>query len=326
MSHTHLRCPADLIAAAPGLLGFVPTNSMVVYLLHDEPTKGIGVRCAARFDITVTTGQAADFPTVCNLRPGRFAAAILLAICEQRHDSHARHLLDALRDGLQHSGIPVLRRLYARDVTEPGQWLDADTGDYGDTYPYTDSVLTAQLVHAGTQIRRSRSDIESEFSPLPPAPPAEVGSHGELVTSTAEEIAAVLNGKPITSPTLHTRAGIVITGHPALRDAMIGLAIDQPQAGSDLWTHIGRRLRGQPRAEALTVAAACLCLAGDTVRAGIALAAALEEADTTHTPQPGLAVLLTAVLQAGIEPARIRAALRASAARPGGGDTAPRAD
>ena len=39
-----LRTPADIVAAAPGLLGFVPTNSIVVYLLAQHPTTGLGVR------------------------------------------------------------------------------------------------------------------------------------------------------------------------------------------------------------------------------------------------------------------------------------------
>lgn len=307
-----LRTPADIVAAAAGLLGFVPTDSIVVYLLHQHPTNGLGVRLAARFDITNSTEQAATFAATCNLRAGNFAAAIILAVCDQRHDVHAVHLLDATRDSLRSIDIPVLRRLHTRNITEPGQWLDADTGDHGPTYPYTDSVLTAKLVHGGHLIRGSRSDIEDEFSPLPPAPPAEVGDHDQLVRATVEDITAALIGGPITDPTLATRAGILITAHPALRDAMIGLAVDTPDYAADLWTHIARRLRGAPRAEALTVAAACLCLTGDTVRAGIALDAAFDEAHTSHTAEPPLAGLLSAALRAGLSPEKISQALIAA--------------
>lgn len=307
-----LRTPADIVAAAPGLLGFVPTNSIVVYLLAQHPTTGLGVRCAARFDITNSAEQAMNFPATCNLRAGNFAAAIILAVCDHPYDVHARQLLDATRDSLRGTDIEVLRRLHARDLTAAGQWLDIDTGEHGDTYPYTDAVLTAQLVHTGHRISRSRGDIEDEFSPLPPAPPAEVGAHDQLVGSTVEEITAALAGGPITDPTLPTRAGILITAHPALRDAMIGLGVDAPEYAPDLWTHIARRLRGAPRAEALTVAAACLCLAGDTVRAGIALDAAFDEAHTSHTPEPRLAGLLSAALRAGLSPEKISQALIAA--------------
>lgn len=307
-----LRTPADIVAAAPGLLGFVPTDSIVVYLLQQQPTSGLGVRCAARFDITNSTEQATTFPATCNLRAANFAAAIILAVCDQRHDVHAHHLLDATRDSLLSIDIPVLRRLHTRDVTEAGQWLDVDTGEYGPTYPYTDAVLTARLVHDGHTIRANRTDIEDEFSPLPPAPPAEIGAHDQLVRATVDELTAALAGGPITDPALATRAGILITAHPALRDAMIGLAIDTPEYAADLWTHIARRLRGAPRAEALTVAAACLCLTGDTVRAGIALDAAFDEAHTSHTAEPRLAGLLSAALRAGLSPEKITQALIAA--------------
>ncbi|KQH76621.1 hypothetical protein AO501_10550 [Mycobacterium gordonae] len=307
-----LRTPADIVAAAPGLLGFVPTNSIVVYLLQQHPTTGLGVRCAARFDMINSTDQATNFPATCNLRAGNFAAAIILAVCDQPHDIHARHLVEATRDSLRAINIEVLRCLHTRDVTETGQWLDIDTGQYGPTYPYTDAVLTAQLVHRGHTIRAHRSEIEDEFSPLPPAPPAQIGNHARLVAATVEEITAALAGGPITNPTLATRAGILITAHPALRDAMIGLAVDTPEYAADLWTHIARRLRGAPRAEALTVAAACLCLNGDTVRAGIALDAAFDEAHTSHTPEPRLAGLLSAALRAGLSPEKISQALIAA--------------
>lgn len=97
---------------------------------------------------------------------------------------------------------------------------------------------------------------------------------------------------------------------------MIGLAVDTPQAAANLWTHIGRRLRGAHRAEALTVAAACLCLTGDTVRAGVALDAAFQEAHTNHTPEPQLAGLLCAAIRAGIAPEKIRQALIAATQPP----------
>ena len=65
-------------------------------------------------------------------------------------------------------------------------------------------------------------------------------------------------------------------------------------------TRIGRQLRGQPRAEALTVAAFCYCLANDVVRAGIAVDAALDEAAQAGVEPPTLAAILLDALQSGI--------------------------
>ena len=177
---------------------------------------------------------------------------------------------------------------------------------YGPTYPYTDSLITAQRVLGGDRVSRARSDIEDEFAPLPPAPPIALGDHGELVVSTAEEIAAALQGLPI-SRTLATRAGIVITADvssPRRHDRC--RRSTTPKPGAELWTHIARRLRGQPRAEALTIAAVCYCLLGDGIRAGIATDTALDEAQLTQTSPPRLALLLATALRAGIPPQQIR--------------------
>lgn len=311
-----LSTPADIVAAAPGVLGFAPTNSVVAYMLRRHITHGLLVRCAIRFDVTVSTEQAANLPATCNLHTRDNDAAILLVVCDARHDEHAAILLDALRDALHTAGIHVLRRVMTRDVTAEGRWLDPDSGESGATYPYTDSLLTAQRVHNGERVSPNRGDIEAEFDPIQPAAPVEIGDHGQLVSSTAQEIAAALAGNPITGPTLATRAGILITGDPARRDAMLSLALDHPQPAADLWTHIARQLRGQPRAEALTVAAVCFCLLGDTVRAGIAADTAVDEAERTDTQAPRLAGLLLAALRSGIPPAQIRRVIIDSAPRP----------
>lgn len=312
MPTTTLRTEADTVAAAAALLGFAPTNSIVAYMLHRDTTTGdLVVRNAIRFDVTISAQQAANFPATCNLRPQTTHAAVLLAVCDESYEWHALTILDALRDALRATGITVLRRLMTRDVTTEGQWYDPDTGATGPTYPYTDSLLTAHRVLSGERVSPARSDIQAEFAPLPPAPPIALGDHGALVITAAEEIAAALEGHPI-SRTLPTRAGIAITADVAVRDAMIAAAGQHSEAGAQLWTHIGRRLRGQPRAEALTIAAACYCLIEDSVRAAIAARVALDEAEVTKTPPPRLALMLLTALRSGIPPEELRSALLAA--------------
>lgn len=309
MPITTLRTEADIIAAAAAFLGFAPTNSIVAYMLHREHTSDdLVVRSAIRFDVTITADQATNFPVTCNLRPETNHAAVLLAVCDQSYEWRAVTVLDALREALRAAGIPVLRRIMTRDVTTKGQWYDPDTGATGPTYPYTDSLVTAHRVLGGERVSPARSDIEAEFAYLPPAPPKALGDHGELVIAAAQEIADALDGHPI-SRSLPTRAGIAITADVAVRDAMIAAAAQHSDTGAYLWTHIARRLRGQPRAEALTIAAACYCFLGDSVCAGIAADAALQEAQTTQTPPPRLALMLLTALSSGIPPQQIGRAI-----------------
>ncbi|WP_204806031.1 DUF4192 domain-containing protein [Mycobacterium riyadhense] len=312
MSTTTLRTEADIVAAAAALLGFAPTNSIVAYMLHRAPNTGdMVIRTAIRFDVTVSVEQAANFPTTVNLRPETSQAAVLLAVCDQPHEWHALTVLDALRVALHAAGIPVLRRIMTRDVTTEGQWYDPDSGATGPTYPYTDSLVTAHRVLGGDRVSPGRSDIEAEFAYLPPAPPMALGDHGELVIEVAQEIADALEGQPI-NRSLPTRAGIAITADVAVRDGMIAAAARHTDTGAYLWTHIARRLRGQPRAEALTIAAACYCVLEDSVRAGIAADAALNEAQATQTPPPRLALMLLTALRSGIPPQQISRAIIAA--------------
>jgi Domain of unknown function (DUF4192) len=116
MTTPALRTPADLIAATAALLGFAPTDSIVAYLLREDPIRGLGLRCTIRFDVTISAEQAANFPATCGLRAADNAAVILLAVCGPGHDRHARTVLNTLRDALRAAGITVLRRLYTRDV------------------------------------------------------------------------------------------------------------------------------------------------------------------------------------------------------------------
>lgn len=312
---TTLRTPADIVAAAAGLLGFVPTNSIVAYMLRADTEDNLIIRCAIRCDITITTAQAARFPTTCNLHPTDNDATILLAVCDDQHHLHALAVLDALRDAFTDNGIPVQKRILTGDVTAEGQWYDPDTGQHGPTYPYTDSLITTQRVLNGQHVGAARADLEAEFSALPPAPAVPLTDHRALVHTTAAEIGNALHGAPI-DRTLPTRAGHIITADVAVRDAMIWAAAEHPHDAAPLWTHIARRLRGRPRGEALTIAAIAHCMHGDTIRAGIAVDIALDEADAAHTPAPRLAVLLCAALRAGLPPDQIRTAIPPSAPPP----------
>jgi hypothetical protein len=154
-------------------------------MLRRDITHGLLVRCAIRFDVMISTDQAANLPVTCNLRAADNDAVILLAVCDGQHDRHAHAVLDALRDALNTAGIHVLRRVMTRDVTAEGQWLDPDTGECGSTYPYTDSLLTAQRILSGDRVSPDRSDIEAEFATIEPAPPVVIGDHTCSAISSA---------------------------------------------------------------------------------------------------------------------------------------------
>lgn len=297
---------ADIIAAAAPMLGFTPTNSIVVYMIGTDPDAGRIIKLALRFDVTIPAHAVSDLPRTTNLTAGQYNSAVLLAVCDPEFDQHAEDLLNAVRDTLTDTGIPTLRRLHTRDTTTQGVWIDLDTGQSGPTYPYTDSILTAQRVHDGTRISTSREDIVAEFDTTTPAPPVALGQDAALVLDTATEIADVIVGDRRPSATLATRAGILITAHPALRDAMLHLLLDHERSATSLWITIAAQLRGPARAEALTIAAAGHCLLNDAVRATIALDIAIAESTKAGHQPPTLAQLMLQALTAGLDPTIVR--------------------
>ena len=306
MHKMSLRTHADIVAAAAPIIGFAPTNSIVAYMLRNDPVHGTVVLCGIRFDVTITLEQAANLPQTINLTRINPDAAILLAICDAELDEHAHTVLDTLRDALNSVEIPVTRRIMTRDVTTPGTWHDIDTGQHGPTYPYTDSELAAQTVAAGATIGRSRQEIIDEFSVTDRPPLAAIGEFRHTIRDTIQEIAEVLDGTRKPRADLAIRAGLAITTHRGLRDIMLQQALDHEHAASQLWTRISRQLRGCARAEALTVAAVCYCLHNDSVRAGIALELVRGLARDGGAPMPPLAEMLDQALQSGMHPNRIR--------------------
>jgi hypothetical protein len=296
---------ADVVANIAPLLGFVPTNSIVIYLLHYHDGQLL-IRSVGRLDAALpeTTVEAAMADL--RLGPDEVNAVILVAVCAEWLDHHAGELLDTISGAVTGAGIRVLKRLHTRQVEHAGHWSDIDTGESGPTYAFRDSIVAAEFVHRGHVITASRADLEHEFDLTDAAPPIEVGDHGALVITTFTHISETIAGRREITPTLAAQAGIVITESKDLRDRLLALTGEQPREGARLWTTIAAMLRGTPRVEALVLAGITHYAAGDAIRAGIALEAARDTAIETGCRFSQLAQLMHGAVRAGIAPQQIR--------------------
>jgi hypothetical protein len=306
-----LNTPADLLAALPHLLGFVPTDDLVALLLghaghHDD--RVVAMRAAIRCPLTIDRQAAERFPQACGLDADHYPAAILAAVCDTGRHEHARMLLRTVRAALHRCGIVVHRMLITRSVTEPGHWIDLDTGHTGTTTAYTDSAATALGVMQGRVIAASRDQIQREFTTTDPAPAmdAEAQDIVTLADATVTDLHhAITRNRPPT-PDLAMRAALVVTAHIGLRDALLRLAASHELVSGRLWTQIAAAHRGCARAELLTMAAVAYYCGEDTVRAGIALTHAAAAAGADDSAPPRLAVMLNTALRAGMPPSKIR--------------------
>lgn len=113
-------------------------------------------------------------------------------------------------------------------------------------------------------------------------------------------------GDAAPTPALATRAAIVVNAHIALRDALLRLGVGHQVAAGQLWTRLAAQHRGATRANLLAMAAFTYYAGDDGVRAGIALDHAIAAARGDDAPVPRLAQYLTAALEPGMPPHKIR--------------------
>ena len=171
--------------------------------------------------------------------------------------------------------------------------------------------MTLRLVHPVHSNSDTRQALRREFEHVDPA--VNRDDHAPSVPDTLTYITNVLSGHRRATGTLASRVAIIITTSPALRDAMLPLLLNDPDAGASLWTRFARQLRSSARVEALTIAGCAYCLAGDNVRAAIACELAIAEAAEIDGRAPRLADLIVYTLDIAVDPnAAMRHAILAS--------------
>ena len=137
------------------------------------------------------------------------------------------------------------------------------------------------MVFEGSPIDTSREVIEAEFTVTDAAPYLAVAEEfDELVRRTAIELHALATGRASApAEDLATRAAIIVTENVHVRDGLLRIGLGNEFAAAQMWTTLAAQLRGQARAEILTVAAFNYYLAGDG-------SAPASPSTTSPTPPP----------------------------------------
>ncbi len=299
---THPINAAAVLAAIAPVLGFTPTNSLVII-----QALGNEFHMMARYDLTGSTDELPGIIDHFRLDPDIEHRFLLVAVCGEAFDHIAGEHLDALASAIIDRGYPIAARLHTRQLDTAGTWTNIDTGESGPTRSYRDSVLAAHMAYeTGRPVASSRADIEREFDQREPAPAIHHRCDRELVTATMLRIYAVLAGQATVTTSLAAQAGVLITESVHLRDALLGISAEHLPVAAGMWTQIASHLRAAARIEALALAAACNYANNDGVRAGIAIDVAHTEAEDTGTETGNLIGLLEVSLDAAIPPVEIR--------------------
>lgn len=318
-----LRSPGQLIAAVPHLLGFRPSDS--VLLVAHSGTAGDRVGHVLRADLP-PPGEAGTLAATLRtplLDGGAMGVTVIVVGGEEPPSGPLpprRDLPDAVADAIADTGVAVLHALWAPEIRPGARWrCYDDVGCHGELPDPGSSVLAAVTAHAGLVTYSSREAMERQLDPDDPATLARRSALLELAADAAEgqdqpdpsqafavvraALATVARGEPVFSDRDIVELARALS-RTEIRDACLGTALPPgaPSAATAerLWLALVRATPAPERAEAATLLAYSAYVRGDGPLAGMAVARALD----AH-PGHVLAGLLKQALAHSMPPAKL---------------------
>lgn len=278
---------AQLVASVPGLVGFIPTESLVMVVL-----RGNRMVFTIRHNVdAITTGdEAARLAEIIDANGGE---RVLLIGVSATPSEKAQA---AMVRQLARHGIPVTRQLHVATCETATDYVDYATGETGTTIDYRDSAYTtARAVVTDRAVLASRGDLAQLFTTTTEADAVDPSTIDP--EWTAQEMAGAVSLNTDTGPDLAARFGALIA-NVKIRDAMLRLGNDNAGTAATVMARTAAHLRGDARARVLTLAVFFFYKAGNGAAAGIAIDTATREG-LTHT---SLMTLLDRSLKVGMTP------------------------
>ncbi|MCX4099114.1 DUF4192 domain-containing protein [Nocardia sp. alder85J] len=305
--HT-LTSTADTVTAIPGMLGYIPAESVVAVLLRHGYLHVIGNAGAAQ----MTSAGLDQFVSLALAEETDTAFVVAVA------GTHATTAIDyahAVTAKMAAAGLEIAATVHTPALTEGTRWTDLGTGRTGDIGdPYSHPTALARLHSLGFPIAPNREAVENLFTAVDPV--AELAAAEQATISDRDhgakvlrELADTITGYTHPTPDLTARTIAFALADRRCRDALLGLTTVGTGAGRVL-TEIANRARGAARIELLTVAAVVLYAIGNTPAANIAINRAHDEAAATGTEIPTLLELMTTALMTSLPPSGLQRTVR----------------
>lgn len=318
----NINTPSEFIAAVPGLLGFTPSQSVVIVTFTGD--KESAMHCALRMDLPQrdhTTTLVAELRMLLAKEPISAALPVVVGGTDTNDDSSEPPLHEFVAEFRRMAaslGISVAHAFWV-DRIERGQlWRcygdDLCFGSVPD--PHT-SLVTVTKVAEGEITYGSRDDLAAQLTADPQTdlnrraallrqlPPVTTADALVLVSQAVDQIAAGEPTDGLLDDDRIVRLVQALTDHE-VRDTIMKVALcDHAAAAEHLWSLL---TRAAPRPEATHPAflLAISCAArGDGALANIAIDIALTADQGNRTAE-----LLGAVLTTGLPPRQLRQMLQ----------------
>lgn len=327
--HTHVsrRDLSALTAGIPYVLGFPPTNSLVLFTFTQGPTLAMSTTIRVNLPAPEHVRMVADHLVAAAML--NQTVAVLAVVVGGTAEEH-RPFVDTLREGLTAKDILLVHTSWVRTVGHGERWqcyLDPDCADVVPD-PQT-STWAAAMAVMGEPSYHDRADMAAQLAPDPPETlvrreelldeylrtPQHEYKENDLAADLAL-VTQVLTDAESTPdlPDLNDKQVVRLAralSHPEVKDECMAAALStNPQAAERVWTVLIRALPAPERAEPAVLLAMSSYLRGSGVLAAIATKTALEA-----NPGHALAPLLEEALHKAIPPEEIRTLLMKSIVR-----------
>ena len=282
----------QLLAAIPAMLGFVPTRSIVYVLLR----AGI-VTVSARVD---AHGASTIAPRIAELAGETYSDSVIVVAVSPEVEAYDQAGIAGAM--LHDRGVPA--HVYAVSaIGEGAPWRNLITGERGLTEDYQSNAFTAAVaVELGQHIAASRDEMANDYAttdPVAMAPAQRAAGNGaQFAADVAAEVVGVATGEVAATDELAARFGYLITTQIVARDAILWLLRDDPLTAAGNLAPLAAPLRGEHRAQALTVIVALYAMAGRGAQANTGVEAVEREGLT----KPSMLVLIDRMLRVGATP------------------------
>ncbi|WP_252174414.1 DUF4192 domain-containing protein [Rhodococcus pyridinivorans] len=210
---------------------------------------------------------------------------------------------------------PMWGSFYTPSIRGGETWTDMrglfETGKIPD--PATTEVGAATVL-SGRTVARDRSELTARYrrrdsvtvADRRRARAAKETMGEEFASSIIRELAELVSTRTTPDPALAARVGLLLTTNIHARDAILGLAVIDPNVASETMEAIASKLRTRERVAALTVAGFFAYVNFQGPAAGSAFTAAREEATQHPLCDTRMLGLLEKALTAGLHPTMIR--------------------
>lgn len=327
--HTHIRQRdlSELVAGIPYVLGFPPTESLVLYTFRRCPK--LALSTTIRVDLPKPEHISLVAAELANAVAINEAVAVVAVAIGEAADEQGE-LIESLRKMLADRDILLTHAAWVEKVAHGEQWqcyddplctdfvpdpqssaLAAACAVAGDTtYPNREAIAAHLAADPEETLARRRKLLDVYWK-MPDRPYADDDRDRDLeFLGLMLDMAATSYDLPTLTDYQLVRLAVALSREPVKDECLAVVLSEERESAERLWTALVRALPAPERAEPAFLLAMSAYLRGAGILAALALRIVMDSNPTHKT-----AVLLDLALRMGIPPDHLRSMLMTSILR-----------